>query len=91
MCHNGPLFPRQSIINTLAREVASPITTNVSKHTAVSDQHGLSHPGGLLYFKVNLTSKYKTSVCTLKNYNLNSREKFKPGQGFEPRGASLEI
>ena len=27
-------------------------------------------------------------VCALKNYNLNSREKFKPGPGFEPRTSS---
>ena len=32
-----------------------------------------------------LTSKYKHIVCTLKNYNINSREKFEPGPGFEPR------
>ena len=31
------------------------------------------------------TSQYKPIVCALKNYNLNSREKFEPGRGFEPR------
>ena len=31
------------------------------------------------------TSKYKPIVCALKNYNLTSREKFKPGPGFELR------
>ena len=30
-----------------------------------------------------LTSKYKPIVYALKNYNLNSREKFKPGLGFD--------
>ena len=33
--------------------------------------------------KSNVQSKYKRIVCTLKKYNLNSREKFKHGQGFE--------
>ena len=33
---------------------------------------------------IKLTSKYKPIVCALKNYNLDSREKFKPGLGFEP-------
>ena len=32
-----------------------------------------------------LKSKYKPIVSALKNYNLNSREKFEPGPGFEPR------
>ena len=36
-----------------------------------------------LIFK--LTSKYKPIVCALKNYNLNAREKFEPGPGFESR------
>ena len=34
------------------------------------------------YFKIKLTSKYKPIICALKNYNLNSREKFKPGPGL---------
>ena len=36
------------------------------------------------HFKIKLTSKYKPIICALKNYNLNSREKFEPGSGFEP-------
>ena len=35
-----------------------------------------------------MTSKYKPIVCALKNYNLNSREKFEPGPGFEPPDVS---
>ena len=33
--------------------------------------------------EIKLTSKYSPIVCALKNYNLNSREKFEPGPGFE--------
>ena len=29
-----------------------------------------------------MPSKYKPIVCALKNYNLNSREKFEPGPGI---------
>ena len=36
------------------------------------------------YFKIKLASKYKPIVCALKNYNSNSRQKCKPGPGFEP-------
>ena len=36
-------------------------------------------------FKIKLKSKYKPIFCALKNYNLNSREKFEPGPGFEPQ------
>ena len=32
-----------------------------------------------------MLSKYKLTICALRNYNLNSREKFEPGPGFEPR------
>ena len=37
------------------------------------------------YFKIKLSSKYKLIICALRNYNFNSREKFKPRPGFEPR------
>ena len=33
---------------------------------------------------IKLTSKYNPIVCALKNYKLNSREKFEPGPGFQP-------
>ena len=41
----------------------------------------------IIYFDVlNQTdSKCKLTICALKNYNLISREKFKPWPGFEPR------
>ena len=32
-----------------------------------------------------MTSKYKPIVYAMKNYNLNSGEKFEPGPEFEPR------
>ena len=35
-----------------------------------------------MYFKIKLVSKYKPIVCTIKNYNLNSREKFEHRPGF---------
>ena len=35
--------------------------------------------------KIKLISKYTPLVCAFKNYNLNSREKFEPGPGFERR------
>ena len=42
------------------------------------------------YFKQRefiLTSKYKPIVCALKNYNLNSKEKFEPGPGFKSQNS----
>ena len=35
-----------------------------------------------LIFKIKLISKYKPIVCGLKNYNLNSGEKFGSGSSF---------
>ena len=38
-----------------------------------------------MIFLNQIDNKYKPIVCALKNYNLNSREQFEPGPGFEPR------
>ena len=54
-----------------------------------------SKEGCIIHFKLfnyqsKLTSKYKPIVCTLKNCNLNSREKFEPGP-LKWYSARLEI
>jgi len=39
----------------------------------------------ILVFKIKLASKYELIIYALRNCNLNLREKFEPGPGFEPR------
>ena len=44
-----------------------------------------------MILKILVHIKYKPIVYALKNYNLNSREKFEPGPGFEPSEVQIPV
>ena len=53
--------------------------------TGSQQSAGSSAEDNIRNYEIKLTSEYTPPVCALKNYNLNSREKFEPGQRFESR------
>ena len=86
MLDSNTEFSREYVITTQWNQTALfPWEKVQNDSNLFSTNHRVRLCSHLVYIFIKLTSKYKPIVCALKNYNLNSREKFEPGPGFEFR------